>query len=302
MFTYFGHKGEVSDPKTFFAEENYIICRNVTDGNDLDKLLSFYNKHIATSSQLYLRQNKQWETNNYTEYGGVSNAFLQPHCYQGGIQGDFGDRILRVAANPNIQQALTEISGLAPYNLAQTMFFDQKTTRPHQDWIYLDTKPNGHLIAAWIALENIPEDGIRFFVYPGTQNFQPQTSYNYSNKGLATFNDLLQEIDKVLETQQYQMYAPTLKKGDIFFWGSKIIHGSIAGTNPERRRRSLAAHFIPEGFKFGNISQAVEIEFAEKYNIKYRMLNYLNKDFAKHNPEQEQANIWKRLTSFLSKT
>ena len=72
------------------------------------------------------------------------------------------------------------------------MFFDQKTTRPHQDWIYLDSKPNGYIIAAWIALEDIPTEGIRFFVYPGSQHFQPQTSYNQEGKGLATFDNFLQ--------------------------------------------------------------------------------------------------------------
>lgn len=294
MLEYFGHQGEVRDPQSFFQEENYIICRGATNPRDLEELFNFYNQDIVTSNHLYLRQSKQWEINRYTEYGGVSNAFLQPHCYQKGTKGKFADKILKVTANPQLQIALTAISGLKPYHLAQTMFFDQKTTRPHQDWIYLDTKPNGYLIAAWIALEDIPHEGIRFFVYPGTQNFQPQTSYNQETKGLEIFNSFLQEIDALLATEKYSMYAPPIKKGDIFFWGSKIVHGSIAGTNPSLRRRSLAAHFLPEGFKFGNLAEEVKIDFAKKYNIKYRMLGYINREWNRHNPHTSPLNFWQK--------
>ena len=301
MFTYFAHSGSISDPKTFFAQENYIICRGATDSVELEQLFDFYNQHIATSPQLYLRQSKQWQKNQYSEFGGITNAFLQPHCYQQDIQGEFADKILKLTANPKIQQALNQISGIGPYSLAQTMFFDQKTTRSHQDWIYLDSKPNGYIIAAWIALEDIPTEGIRFFVYPESQNFQPQTSYNQQGKGLATFDNFLREIDGVLATGQYEMYAPSIQKGDIFFWGSKIIHGSIAGIDKSLRRRSLAAHFLPDGFKFGNLVQEVEIDFAEKYNLKYRNLDYLNREFYKHNSEKKKNSVSKKITNLLQK-
>lgn len=295
MLNYFGHLGEIKDPSSFFAVENYIICRGATNLVDLKALFDFYNQKIANSTKLFLRQSKEWQANQYTPFGGVSNAFLQPHCYQTGIPGEFADKILKLAANPQIQVALKEITGLGRYHLAQTMFFDQKTTRPHQDWIYLDSKPNGHLVAAWIALEDIPTEGIKFFVYPGSQNFQPRTTYNQENTGLAVFNSFLQEIDELLASGKYTIYAPPLQKGDIFFWGSKIVHGSLAGSNPALRRRSLAAHFLPAGFKFGNLTQEVEIEFGEKYNLQYRQLDYLNREFAKYNPDVVNLNFWQRL-------
>jgi phytanoyl-CoA dioxygenase PhyH len=47
--------------------------------------------------------------------------------------------------------------------------FDANTATPaHQDWWYLDSIPNGHLLAAWIALEDIEEDAGRFYVIPQT--------------------------------------------------------------------------------------------------------------------------------------
>ena len=301
MFSYFGHQGKVEEPLAFFSEQNYIICRGALDIADLDNLFNFYNQHIANSTQIFLRQSKKWEANHFTKSGGVSNAFLQPHCYQKGIPGSFADQILKITAKQKLQQALREISGIGPYNLVQTMFFDQKTTRPHQDWIYLDSKPNGYLIAAWIALEDISEAGIRFFVYPDSQNFQPKVDYDRQGQGLAIFDNFVREIDELLATNKYQIYAPAIQKGDIFFWGSRIIHGSIAGVDPTLRRRSLAAHFLPVGYKFGNLHQEVPITFAQKYNLNYRMLDYLNPEFEKHNSEQEKKSIWQKITRFILK-
>jgi phytanoyl-CoA hydroxylase len=119
-----------------------------------------------------------WERNVYTSAGGISRYLLQPHQFRQGRNGDFSDSILSLLAESNIQEALKDISDLEPYSLVQTMFFDHSITGPHQDWIYLDSRPNGKMIAAWVALEDIPPEGIRFYVYPGTHHFVPGGAYS----------------------------------------------------------------------------------------------------------------------------
>jgi ectoine hydroxylase-related dioxygenase (phytanoyl-CoA dioxygenase family) len=47
--------------------------------------------------------------------------------------------------------------------------FDANTAAAaHQDWWYLDSIPNGHLLAAWIGLEDIEEDAGGFYVISRT--------------------------------------------------------------------------------------------------------------------------------------
>ena len=281
---YFGHLGIIKDPLNFFQEHDYIICRGASDLDEIDNLVNFYEKFIVLSSKKYLRQSAQWESNQKASMGGIMNAFLDPHSYEKGINGQFSDHIFRILSSRSIQKSLAEISGKTPnFTLFQTMLFDYATTRPHQDWIFLDSRPNGHLIAAWVALEDIYPESIRFYVYPGTHKFYPKAKYDKMSidEPHSIFRSFLKEIDEFLESSNSKMYAPPLQKGDIFFWGSRIIHGSTPGTNPKLRRRSLAAHFVPDGFGFGNLKDEVQLNIKNKYGLNYcqKELDKLFEDF-----------------------
>ena len=284
-FEYFGHTGTVQYPLNFFQKENYVVCRGATDFKPIDDLFEFYNQSIVRYNKSYLRQTAEWEYNQKSPVGGIVNCFLNPHSFEQGTPAQFSDKILRVLSFNAIQEALSEISGKpANFKLFQTMFFDHTSTNAHQDWVYLDSRPNGHLIAAWVALEDIHPEGIRFFVYPGTQNFYPKAEYN--NTSIKSIDDVYAgfttEIATLIESGEYTMYAPALQKGDIFFWGSRIVHGSTPGTNPDLRRRSIAAHFIPDGFRFGNLKEDFNPTLKEKYGLTYAYSS-LDKTFQQQN-------------------
>ena len=287
---YFGHLGKIENPFKFFEQNNYLICRGATNLEKIDELVDVYEKSIVPSPYKYLRQSTEWEHNRKTEAGGIANCFLNPHSYIKGINGKFADLILQVLSAQEIQQSLAQISEWSPnFRLFQTMFFDHSTTPAHQDWIYLDSRPNGHLIAAWVALEDIYEEGIRFFVYPHTHEFMPQAKYQKMaiERADDIYTEFYREMNEFLELGDFQMYAPPLQKGDIFFWGSRIVHGSTPGTNPNLRRKSLAAHFVPEGLRFGNLEKDFHISFQKKYNLKYSK-NPLDQLFTEHNKTFEQ--------------
>ena len=269
---YFGHLGNVEDPLTFFQNQNYIICRGATELREIDDLIDFYNSSIISSKKQYLRQSTRWEYHKKTPEGGMINPFLNPHSFEKGINGQFSDKILKILSCQRLQKALAEITSKDPsYKLFQTMVFDHSVTTPHQDWVFLDSRPNGYLVAAWVALEDIHPEGIRFYVYPGTHKFMPQVWYNKVKikKTQDIYVDFFKEIKDYLDANQLEMYAPPLKKGDVFFWGSRIIHGSTKGTNPKLRRRSIAAHLVPDGFRFGNLERDFDVVFKQKYGLNY---------------------------------
>jgi phytanoyl-CoA hydroxylase len=162
------------------------------------------------------------------------------------------------------------------------MLFDQTTTEPHQDWIYLDSRPNGHLIAGWFALEEILPEGIRFYVNPGTHHFVPRATYNDATDLEIIHKSFTNEIKSYLASERPEMYAPSLQKGDIFFWGSRIIHGSTLGTDPRLRRRSIAAHFVPDGFRYGNLERDVIVPYRERYGLRYAYYD-LDVEFERQN-------------------
>src|SRR5215471_5503112 len=176
---FFGHLGEIIDPEQFFREQEYIVCRGALDDQAISSVVDLYRTHIIPSKRKYFRQSSRWERNQMTPYGGVSNCLLQPHSYERGSNGRVSDQILKLLSTPAVRQTLSVISGKSvDFTLNQPMFFDHSTTEPHQDWIFLDSRPNGHLIAAWIALQDILPEGIRFYVYPGSHRFKPSATYN----------------------------------------------------------------------------------------------------------------------------
>ena len=60
--------------------------------------------------------------------------------------------------------------------------FDKSTgTVDHLDTWYLDTNPNGKLIAAWFALEDIKGDGGSFHIYPGSHKEESKDWINSSH-------------------------------------------------------------------------------------------------------------------------
>lgn len=265
-FSYFGHQGEVRDPRDFFAMNDYVVCRGAMDAATIDRLLGRYERDILPSRQRFLRQSGVWERHRLSASGGVENCLLNPHAYRGGPLSGFASDVLAPAASPGLHAALAEVTGVdSRFRLFQTMLFDHSVTAPHQDWIYLDSRPNGRLVAAWLALEDIRAEGIRFFVYPGTQHFRPGADYRRGEgRSLDEIHaDFTDEIARHLREAAPEMYAPALRKGDVFFWGSRIIHGSTRGTDDSLRRRSLAMHFVPEGLSFGNLEQDIEVPFAE---------------------------------------
>ena len=156
-----------------------------------------------------------------------------------------------IFCSDEIQDALRQITGHNSFNLMQGMLFDVNAgTYPHQECWYLDTIPNGHLIIAWIALEDIHEKAGRFYVLPKTDrlDFHRDTP-NISH------SEWLAKIKKYVDSNQSQITAPDMKKGDVIFLNSNIIHGALPTVDPSFSRKSMAGHYIPSQYKFGNLGK-----------------------------------------------
>ena len=90
-----------------------------------------------------------------------------------------------------------------------------------------------------------------------------------------------------------QIIAPELKKGDVLFWNSGTIHGSLKTKNTFFTRKSFTCHFIPnscsyirnrysnevrnfESFKHKNFICKVDRNFKIKKKYKKRNISSFN--------------------------
>lgn len=267
-------------PDAYYEENGYVVFRNLIPTDLIEQLLNAYHKAIVPSNHPFFRQNtNKYETNQLNEFGYVKQSFLDIHDYRDFPE--FSSVAKEIYCSSQIQEALSKITRADSFHLMQTMLFDANTeTQPHQDWWYLDTVPNGNLVAAWIALEDIAEEAGRFYVLPGS-NKNPDFHSDTPN---LPHSQWLERIRNFTSAHQDSIKAPDLKKGDVLFWNSKTIHGALPTTNPRFSRKSLTAHYIPSGYSFGNL-------FKTKDYISYK--EYKGMKFYRNQPDYSLVNTLK---------
>lgn len=244
--------------KEYYQENGYVLSPQLIPNNLIKELVNIYNKEIVPSKHPFFRQNtNKYEANKVNEFGYVRQAFLDIHDYENFAE--FSSVAKKIFCGAEIHQALKEITGAKACNLMQTMLFDANTeTTPHQDWWYLDSVPNGHLLGAWIALEDIDEKAGRFFVIPKTL-----TVDLHSDTPNLPHAQWLERMRNYVNEHSHQIFAPALKAGDVLFWNSRTIHGALPTIDPCFSRKSLTGHYLPSEYAFGNL-------FVQKDYIKYQ--------------------------------
>ena len=270
------HSPIEADLREYYYEEGYCICRNLISHNLIDQLVQRYERDVVSSDYPFFRQNTDaYERNRYTECGYVRQSFLDIHDYE--RFSAFSQCARDIFTSDAIRNALKTVTGFDDFNLMQTMLFDANTeTIPHQDWWYLDSVPNGHLLGVWIALEDIDERAGRFYVLP--KSFS--VDLHSDTPGLK-HSDWLQRIEAYVKNHEDERVAPALNKGDALFWNSRTIHGSLPTRDPAFSRKSLTAHYMPSHMSFGNL-------FVKKDFVKYKTCNGMK--FFRNQPDYSFAN------------
>jgi phytanoyl-CoA hydroxylase len=240
-----GHSS-TQDAKAYYDEQGYVVFEKLIPERLIDRLMSLYARDIHASKAKFYRQNTNvYDSNRLTEHGHVIQSFLDVHHYK--RFPEFRQAALDLYFSPEILQALSQVTGHEHHNLMQSMLFDANAaTPPHQDWWYLDTVPNGNLLGAWIALEDIHEDAGRFYVMPGTQHLR-------MDEPNLPHSEWLVRMREFLSLNPHRVKVPALRKGDVLFWNSRTIHGALETRDRRHSRKSLTAHFMPSTMTFGNL-------------------------------------------------
>lgn len=124
--------------------------------------------------------------------------------------------------------------------------------KAHSDSYHMTTFPQGFLIAAWIALEDIDETMGPIFYYPGSHKlpYLMNDSFDHGGSSMmignenyanyeAAIKDLIEK--KGLEKKQF-----TAKKGDVLIWHANLLHGGDAITKEGSTRKSMVLHYYTD--------------------------------------------------------
>jgi phytanoyl-CoA hydroxylase len=268
----------MNKPKEFYDENGFYIFQKLVPGNLIDKILDIYNSEIIESSNYFFRQSSnRWERNKRTDYGYCEESFLNVHDYPD--YPGFCEAARQIFCLSQVREALTQLTGSAEHNLMQSMLFDLNAATPaHQDWYYLDSIPSGHLLAGWFALEDIHEDAGRFYVLPKSN----QVDFDLTTEEKVSNAPYVQKLKEYVAFHQSDIYAPTLKKGDVLFWNSRTIHGSLEIRNPSYSRKSLTAHYLPSQYQSGSrYAESPSVIDYEMYEgMRYRLVPSHQKNYS----------------------
>ena len=153
------------------------------------------------------------------------------------------------------------------------MLFDKSTgTVDHIDSWYLDTNPFGHLVAAWVALEDIDGTGGSFHVYP-----ESHLDLDQSWRNINSHDDFLSWSNNL--SSKYMKKEALLKKGDVLFWHPLLIHGATNQLIDGRTRKSLTAHYFPKSLlqgRRGETTSPKTKEYKKKVELRNKRIRYFN--------------------------
>lgn len=132
-------------------------------------------------------------------------------------------------------------------------FLKGSEQRAHSDYIHMATYPDGYLIAAWIALEDVSLNNGTIFYYPGSHQlpYVKTTDYLKNYGGLFIPKDSNKRYEDHIETTISQNDFPKkdfiAKKGDVLIWHGNLIHGGNPILDEELTRKSMVIHYFAQG-------------------------------------------------------
>ena len=242
--------------KNIYNEKGFIVIKNLIPEKIILNVNCALELFKKSKKYYYTQSNHTWvKSNKLSKQGFLIDSIQSPtkqkNC--GKLKLAVEDAI----SCKEISEVLENISGAKEFINWQNMLFDKSTgTLDHADTWYLDTKPRGKMIAAWIALEDIHVEAGRFFVYP--ESHKLNIPENINNK-IKDHYEYAKFIKKYIKKNNLKKYAPRLKKGDVLFWHPFTIHGSWNQKNELYSRKSLTAHYHPVG--------SLRMDSAENQNL-----------------------------------
>ncbi len=236
--------------KRYYDDNGYVVLRRLIPKSLCDVLRADFDRNVRGSTVPMLRQhNMRYERHEFTADGFLTNPIFNIQDLQTRLFGGFKQAALDILTHHNASTAIGALLGAASAKLIQSMFFEAPVnTWIHQDSYYQDSALSlGGAIAGWYALEDIDVAAGRFYVLPTSHRTIP-VLLNHGKRAVSVGHDTYKRelLEAVAGHDQLQGHAPFLRAGDVLFWNSLTVHGSLPALRPKVSRASLTAHYLRE--------------------------------------------------------
>jgi len=237
--------------RSYYRDNGYVIVRTLLPAADCDRLRTLWAQEVKPSrAYIYRQATAKAERHVLNEQGWVMNPILNLQSVDPRRYPQFRDfAVRRILTASGLVQAFAVLLGERP-KIVQSMYFEgNSVTWEHQDSYYLDSEHIGTMSAAWIALEDIAATAGRFFISPGSHRIDLGRQSLHNNIA-DNHEGYIQSVVQKMQELRLAVRAPCLQRGDVLFWNSWTIHGSLATQDPNHSRASVTCHAIAESHRF----------------------------------------------------
>ena len=236
--------------RDYYSREGYVVVRDLIAHDACDQMRAVFAGEVKPfDGYIYRQASANPERHVRTDFGYMLNSILNIHAVDPRFFPTFRRRGADLITSAPLQGAVRAILG-EPGKIVQSMYFEgNPSTWAHQDTYYLDSEKLGLMVGVWIALEDIAPGAGRFFIYPRSHLID--LAMNRGSMSIAGNHAGYKKlVIDIIRQNGLECRAPALRKGDVLFWNSKTIHGSMETTQPERSRSSVTSHYIPQSTRF----------------------------------------------------
>jgi phytanoyl-CoA hydroxylase len=129
----------------------------------------------------------------------------------------------------------------------QSLYFEVGSEQGlHRDPMFVVTRPPSHLVASWIALEEITLDSGPLLYVRGSHRM-PWFEFGEDKISINTRDGRFREWsgyhERVMEEMGLRPEPFTCARGDVFIWHGGLLHGGMRRENPDRTRKSFVVHY-----------------------------------------------------------
>lgn len=232
----------------YYQENGYVVIKGLISASDCDQARSLWNSQIKPYKGFIYRQaTAKAEKHVFNGNGWVMNPILNLQSLDPAHFKEFREHTTKqfLASTP-LKTAFTMLLSSTP-RIVQSMYFEgNSATWEHQDSYYLDSETSGEMAAAWVAVEDISAKAGRFFICPKSHKIKLDDHSLYNNIAENHEGYILSVVEKI-RRENLEIRAPALEKGDVLFWNSWTIHGSLNSQDSMHSRSSITCHAIPKG-------------------------------------------------------
>jgi len=158
------------------------------------------------------------------------------------------DRALDIYLHPELFRMVELIYGERAIAF-QSLYFEYGSQQSlHRDPMFVFTDPPTHLLASWVALEDVTEESGPLAYVPGSHRlpwfeFTPGSilcGHEITKERREEFNSTTEAL---MHERGLQVERLTCRRGDAFIWHYGLVHGGTRIADKAFTRKSFVTHY-----------------------------------------------------------